>query len=50
MASITTDVCVTFPAIAAVASGYDVYAVIDASGTWTDTVEMTSMLRMMQAG
>jgi len=50
MAGITTDVCVTFPAIAAVASGYDVYAVIDASGTWTDTVEMTSMLRMIQAG
>lgn len=50
MAGITTDVCVTFPAISAVAAGYDVYAVIDASGTWTNTAEMASMLRMMQAG
>lgn len=50
MAAITTDVCLTFPAIAAVAAGYDVYAVIDASGTWSPTAELTSILRMTQAG
>lgn len=50
MAGIVTDVCVMFPAISAVAAGYDVYAVIDASGTWNKTVQEAAMLRMMQAG
>lgn len=50
MAAITTDVCLTFPAIAAVAAGYDVYGVIDASGTWSPTAELTSIMRMTQAG
>ena len=35
MAGITTDVCLAFPAITAVGKGYDVYAVIDASGAFT---------------
>jgi len=30
MAGIVTDVCLLFPALSAVAEGYDVYAVIDA--------------------
>ena len=50
MAGISTDVCLAYPAISAVADGYDVYAVIDASGTWDKTVEMCAMLRMQQAG
>lgn len=50
MAGISTDVCLTFPAIAAVAAGYDVYAVIDASGTWSMVAQQTAMLRMSQAG
>jgi nicotinamidase-related amidase len=50
MAGIVTDVCLMFPAISAVADGYDVYAVIDASGTWNKTIQEASMHRMTQAG
>ncbi|MGF1700485.1 isochorismatase family protein [Photobacterium makurazakiensis] len=50
MAGIVTDVCLMFPAISAVADGYDVYAVIDASGTWNETVRDAAMMRMSQAG
>lgn len=45
-----TDVCLLFPAISAVAEGYDVYAVIDASGTWNQSVQEVSLHRMTQAG
>lgn len=50
MAAITTDVCLLFPALAAVQAGYDVYAVIDASGTWDQQAELASVTRMAQAG
>ncbi|MDF5706884.1 MAG: isochorismatase family protein [Nostoc sp. S4] len=50
MAAITTDVCLAFPALSALKAGYDVYAVIDASGTWTIQAEMATMLRLTQAG
>ncbi len=50
MAGLVTDVCLMFPAISAVAEGYDVYAVVDASGTWNEGVRNASMHRMSQAG
>lgn len=50
MAGIVTDVCLMFPAISAVAEGYDVYAVVDASGTWNETIQRAAMHRMTQAG
>ncbi len=50
MAGIVTDVCLMFPAISAVAEGYDVYAVVDASGTWNRAVADASIHRMTQAG
>lgn len=50
MAGIVTDVCLMFPALSAVAEGYDVYAVVDASGTWNSTVQQAAMHRMSQAG
>ena len=50
MAAITTDVCLVFPALSALKAGYDVYAVIDASGTWSPVAELASMLRLTQAG
>ena len=50
MAGIVTDVCLMFPAISAVAEGYDVYAVVDASGTWNKAVAEASIHRMTQAG
>lgn len=50
IAGILTDVCVAFPAISAVAAGYDAYAVMDASGTVNELVHNTAMQRMIQAG
>jgi nicotinamidase-related amidase len=50
MAGVTTDVCLAFPAISAVGAGYDVYAVIDASGTWNMTAQNAAIARMTQAG
>lgn len=50
MAGIVTDVCLMFPAISAVAEGYDVYAVVDASGTWNKAVADAAIHRMTQAG
>lgn len=50
MAGIVTDVCLLFPALAAVEEGYDVYAVIDASGTWNKTVQEVTVQRLTQAG
>ena len=47
---ISTDVCLAFPAIAALADGYDSYAVIDASGGFTQTQVDMGVLRMQQAG
>lgn len=50
MAGVTADVCLTFPAIGAVRDGYDVYAVMDASGTVNAHALQAAMLRMSQAG
>jgi len=47
---ISTDVCLAFPAIAAVADGFESYAVIDASGGFTRTQVDMGILRMQQAG
>lgn len=50
IAGILTDVCVAFPAISAIADGYDVYVVADASGTLNSITHDASMMRMVQAG
>lgn len=50
MAAISTDVCLAFPALSANAEGYEVYAVIDASGTWSPTIQNIAINRMSQAG
>ena len=42
--------CLTFPAISAVGEGYDVYAVMDASGTVNQQALSASMFRMSQVG
>ena len=47
---ISTDVCLAFPAIAAIADGFESYAVIDASGGFTQTQVDMGILRMQQAG
>ena len=50
MTGISTDVCCAFPAIAALADGFQSYAVIDASGGFTQTQVDMGVLRMQQAG
>jgi nicotinamidase-related amidase len=47
---ISTDVCLAFPAIAALADGFETYAVIDASGGFTRAQVQAGVLRMQQAG
>jgi nicotinamidase-related amidase len=47
---ISTDVCLTFPAVAALADGFETYAVVDASGGFTQTQVDMGILRMQQAG
>jgi nicotinamidase-related amidase len=50
IAGISTEVCVAFAALSARELGYDVYAVLDASGTWSKLVEEAAIARMVQAG
>ena len=50
IAGVSTEVCLAFPTVHATAIGYDAYAVIDASGTFSETKRITGLLRMVQAG
>ena len=50
LAGVSTDVCLAFAAISAVKNDYEVYAVVDASGTWNQLVAQTATLRMIQVG
>jgi nicotinamidase-related amidase len=50
MAGVVTDVCVAFPALAAIEEGYDVFVVTDASGTFSETVRHSAWARMAAAG
>jgi nicotinamidase-related amidase len=50
VAGVSTEVCVAFAVIAARRAGYEVYAVIDASGTWNKLVADVVVQRMVQAG
>ena len=50
IAGVSTEVCLAFPAIFATGIGYNAYAVIDASGTFSETKRITGLLRMVQAG
>jgi nicotinamidase-related amidase len=50
IAGCTTDICLMFPAMSALQAGYDVYGVIDASGTWTALDQQIAVLRLVHAG
>ena len=50
MAAVTTDICLVFPAVSAVEAGFEVQAVLDASGSSFDIGEETSRRRMERAG
>lgn len=50
IAGISTEVCVAFVALSAREAAYDVYAVLDASGTWSKLVEEAAVAQMVQSG
>ena len=50
IAGTITSVCMAFPAISAVHDGYKVFAVVDASGTYSKMAEEITLARVVQAG
>ena len=50
IAGVWTSVCVAFPALQAKAEGYNVYAVVDASGDMSEMASQATLARMTQAG
>ncbi|MEE1865232.1 MULTISPECIES: hydrolase [Pseudomonas] len=50
IAGTITSVCMAFPSISAVNAGYQVFAVIDASGTYSKMAQEVTLARIMQAG
>ncbi len=50
IAGTITSVCMAFPAIAAVHEGYKVFAVVDASGTYSKMAQEITLARVVQAG
>jgi nicotinamidase-related amidase len=50
IAGVWTGVCVAFPALQTKAEGYNVYAVIDASGDMSEMASRAAVDRMVQAG
>jgi nicotinamidase-related amidase len=50
MAGVTTDICLVFPTIDAVNDGYEVQAVLDASGSSFEIQEEMARRRMENAG
>lgn len=50
IAGTITSVCMAFPSIAAVHDGYKVFAVIDASGTYSKMAQEITLARVVQAG
>ncbi|WP_239377897.1 isochorismatase family protein, partial [Pseudomonas aeruginosa] len=49
IAGTITSVCMAFPSIAAVHDGYQVFAVIDASGTYSKMAQEVTLARVVQA-
>lgn len=50
IAGIVTDVCVAFPALSAIEEGFDVFVVVDASGTFNKDMRDAALMRIVQAG
>lgn len=50
IAGVWTSVCVAFPALQAKAEGYNVYAVVDASGDLSEMASQATLARLTQAG
>ena len=50
IAGTITSVCMAFPSISAVYAGYRVFAVVDASGTYSKMAQEVTLARVVQAG
>jgi nicotinamidase-related amidase len=50
IAGTLTSVCMSFPSLSALAAGYKVFAVIDASGNWSKMATEITLARVVQAG
>jgi len=50
IAGVVTEVCVAFPALSAIAEGFEVFVITDASGTFNEMTRDAAWQRMTQAG
>ncbi|MCM2330474.1 Nicotinamidase-related amidase [Geopseudomonas sagittaria] len=50
IAGVVTEVCVAFPALSAIAEGFEVFVVTDASGTFSEVTRQAAWDRMSAAG
>ena len=50
IAGVVTEVCVAFPALSALAEGYEVFVITDASGTFNELTRDSAWRRMEAAG
>lgn len=50
MAGLWSDACLLFPALDALAAGYEVYAIVDASGATSGAGHEAALRRIEQAG
>src|SRR5207253_9516760 len=50
IAGTLTSVCMAFPTLSALAAGYKVFNVIDASGNWSKMATEITLARCVQAG
>jgi nicotinamidase-related amidase len=50
IAGVVTDVCVAFPTLSAIEEGYEVFVVVDASGTLNKDVRDAALMRVAHAG
>jgi nicotinamidase-related amidase len=50
MSGVTADICLYLPVLSALKAGYEVWAVYDASGCWDTMSELTTCMRLTQAG
>jgi nicotinamidase-related amidase len=50
IAGTLTSVCMAFPTLSALAAGYNVFTIIDASGNWSQMATDLTLARVVQAG
>jgi nicotinamidase-related amidase len=50
IAGTLTSVCMSFPTLSALAAGYKVFTIIDASGNWSSMATEITLARVVQAG